>query len=119
MKDEILAHLYDALRAGRAVKEFVAGTVFEGYVSDDLLRSGVERKLEIIGEALNRIRRDDPGILDRIRDHRDIISFRNILVHGYDGIDDQIVWDVITGDLDNRIADVERLLAEHRSEEDG
>ncbi len=75
-----------------------------------MLRSAVELKFEIMGEALNRIDRDDPGLLSRIRDCRDIISFRNILVHGYDAIDDRIVWGVIEEDLDNLIEDVTRLI---------
>jgi len=110
MKDETLAHLHDILLAGRGVKAFVAGHTFDEYVADDLLRSGVERKFEIMGEALNRIRQDDPELLRSIRDYRDIISFRNILVHGYDAIDDRIVWGVIEEDLDNLIEDVGRLL---------
>jgi len=58
----------------RAIKAFVAGCTFEDYSSDELLRSGVERKLEIIGESLNRIKRDEPELLQQISKHRDIIS---------------------------------------------
>jgi len=110
MKDDVLAHLHDILHAGRAVGEFVAGRTFEDYSSDELLRSAVERKFAIMGEALNRIRRDAPALLSRIRDHRDIISFRNILVHGYDAIDDRIVWGVIEEELGSLLEDVGQLL---------
>jgi len=110
MKDEVLAHLHDVIEAGKAIKEFVAGRAFEDYASDELLRSAVERKFEVMGEALNRLRRDEPEILQHIRDHRDIVSFRNILVHGYDTIDDRIVWGVIEEDLDHLIEDVGKLL---------
>jgi uncharacterized protein with HEPN domain len=110
MKDEVRAHLHDILQAGRAIKGFVAARTFENYDADEQLRSAVERKFEIMGEALNRIRRDDPDVLQQIRDHRDIISFRNILVHGYDSIDDRIVWGVIVEDLDHLLADIGRLL---------
>jgi len=75
-----------------------------------LLRSAVERKFEIIGEALNRIRRENPSLMNRIRDHRDIISFRNILVHGYDSIDDRIAWGIIEEDLDRLLEDISELL---------
>jgi uncharacterized protein with HEPN domain len=88
MKNESLAPLHDIQTAGNAIRQFVSGRTFEEYAADDLLRSAVERKFEIIGEALNRIRRDDPVLLDRTREHRSVISFRNILVHGYDTIDD-------------------------------
>ncbi len=97
------------LLAGRAVKQFVAGRAFADYDTDEQLRSAVERKFEIMGEALNRIRRDEPEVLQRIRDHRDIISFRNILVHGYDTIDDRIVWGIVEEDLDDLLADIEQL----------
>ena len=61
MKDEVLAHLHDIAQAGKAVKTFVAGRTFDHYTSDEQLRSAVERKFQIMGEALNRIRRDEPG----------------------------------------------------------
>lgn len=110
MKDDVLAHLHDVLQAGRAIKEFVANRSFEEYANDELLRCAVERKFEIMGEAINRIRREAPEMLAQIRDHRDIISFRNILVHGYDTIDDRIVWGVMEEDLDSLIEDVDKLV---------
>jgi len=110
MKDDTLAHLHDVLQAGRTVKQFVSRRTLNEYVADELLRSAVERKFEIMGEALNRISRDDSELLQRVRNYKDIVSFRNILVHGYDSIDDRIVWGVIEEDLDDLIEDVERLL---------
>ena len=109
MKDETLAHLHDILRAADALKEFVGGRTLNDYASDEQLRSAVERKFEIMGEALNRVRRDDPALLFQIRHYRDIASFRNILLHGYDTIDDRIVWGVIEEDLDHLIQDVGKL----------
>ena len=109
MKDDILKHLHDIREAALAISRFVNGKTFDDYIHDELLRSGVERKFEIIGEALNRIRRDDPSILDKIREHRNIVSFRNILAHGYDSIDDRIVWGIIEEDLGNLLEDVEGL----------
>lgn len=113
MKGDAIAHLHDILEAANAIKAFVAGIIFNDYVSDDQIRSAVERKFEIMGEALTRIRRDDPDLLENIREHREIISFRNILIHGYDAIEDQIVWDVIESDLDLLIQDVRSLLTRH------
>ena len=114
MKDEVLAHLHDILQAGRAIKEFISARTFEMYVSDELLHSAVERKFEVMGEAINRIRRDEPELLSQIRNHRDIISFRNILVHGYDALDDRIIWGVIEEDLDSLVEDVDRLLKQKK-----
>ena len=114
MRDEILAHLHDTLQAGRAIKEFISRRTFEEYAADELLRSAVERKFEVMGEAINRIKRDEPELLSQIRNCRDIISFRNILVHGYDAIDDRIVWGVIEEDLDSLIEDVNGLLQQKK-----
>ena len=112
MANELLKHLYDIREATAAISRFVHSKTFDDYEQDELLRSGIERKFEIIGEALNRIRRDDPTLLDQIREHRNIISFRNILAHGYDSLDNRIVWGVIEEDLGNLLADVERLIEE-------
>ena len=112
MADELFKHLYDIREAAAAIFRFVRGKTFDDYGQDELLRSGIERKFEIIGEALNRIRRDEPTLLDKIREHRNIVSFRNILAHGYDSLDNRIVWGIITEDLGKLLEDVERLLAE-------
>ena len=112
MRDEILASLYDIQHAGAAIMQFVDGKRRDDYETDEFLRSAVERKFEIIGEALCRIRKVDPAILDRIREHRIVVSFRNILVHGYDSIDNQIVWGIIAEDLARLLSDVEGLLDE-------
>jgi uncharacterized protein with HEPN domain len=112
MEDERLKHLYDIREAAAAILRFVSGKTLNDYEQDELLQSGVERKFEIIGEALNRIGRDNPTILSRIREHRTIVSFRNILAHGYDSIDNRIVWGIIEEDLDKLLEDVERILAE-------
>lgn len=70
MEDKILKHLYDIREAALAISRFVSDKTFDDYEKDELLRSGVERKLEVIGETLNRIRKDDPAVLDKIREHR-------------------------------------------------
>ena len=112
MEDEILKHLHDLREAAWAITRFVRDKSFDDYTEDELLRSGVERKFEIIGEALNRINRIDPDILARIREYRSIVSFRNLLAHGYDTIDDRIVWGIIEEDLGHLLEDVERLIDE-------
>ncbi|MDN3514843.1 MAG: DUF86 domain-containing protein [Candidatus Brocadia sp.] len=85
------------------------GKKFEDYEQNELLRSGVERKFEIIGEALNRIKNEDAVVLEKIRNYRNIVSFRNILAHGYDTTDDRIVRGIIEEDLGNLPEDIEKL----------
>lgn len=69
------------------------------YDSDRLLQSGIERNFEIIGEALGRIRKIDPATADCVTDCDAIIAFRNLLIHGYDFIDNSRVWQIIKADV--------------------
>jgi uncharacterized protein with HEPN domain len=77
------------------IESFVAGKSFDDYAADALLRSGVERQFEILGEALSRLLQIAPELSNRISDTRRIISFRNRLIHGYASVADEIVWGVI------------------------
>jgi uncharacterized protein with HEPN domain len=54
-------------------------------------RVGVERQFEIVGEALSQLAKLDPALAKRIADYQKIISFRNILIHGYADVDDELV----------------------------
>ena len=102
--------LNDILVNSAEILEFVDGMDFSDYLEDRKTQSAVERKFEIIGEALNRIGRIDEELLEKIRDYRSIISFRNILAHGYDGVDERVVWGIIEADLDNLICDTKKLI---------
>jgi uncharacterized protein with HEPN domain len=86
--------LYDIEQAVALIVEFTTGKEFEDYAASALLRSAVERQFEIIGEALNRLKRIDEETIERITDHQRIIGFRNILAHGYDVVSNELVWDI-------------------------
>jgi uncharacterized protein with HEPN domain len=83
---------------------------FEAYRIDRKTQAAVERKFEIIGEALNRLSRIDADLLATITNYRSIISFRNILAHVYDTIEDRVVWGIIETDLEQLLHDAIRLL---------
>jgi len=102
--------LLDALAAAEAVAAFTQGADLQRYRSDPLLRSAVERQFEIVGEALNRLRRHDHAVAQAIPDHEKIIGFRNVLAHGYDVIDDAITWDIVVSKLPGLIVAMRRLL---------
>lgn len=71
------------------------GRTFDDYAADFMLRSAVERQFEIIGEALRRLEKAAPDLALRLPERSKAITFRNILIHGYDLIDHRIVWSVI------------------------
>lgn len=64
-----------------------------------LLRSAVERQVEIAGEALNQLSRIDANLAARVPELANIVGFRNVLVHGYAAVDDARVWDVVEDDV--------------------
>lgn len=84
----------------------------EDYLADELVRSAVERQLEILGEALARLARYHPEIASRIPDLREAIGFRNVLSHGYDTVNPVKVWDAARDDLPSLVADLSALMAE-------
>jgi uncharacterized protein with HEPN domain len=77
-----------------------------------MLRAAVERQFILIGEALSRLEKLDPPLAAQIADFRKIIGFRNVLVHGYEAIDDQIVWSTIQQHLPVLRQQVESLLTQ-------
>jgi uncharacterized protein with HEPN domain len=112
MTDEVRKYLFDALEASKYAKEFTKDKSFEEYAEDELLKSAVERKLEIVGESLNRIKKKDLKSLDKIREWRDIVAFRNNLAHSYDHINHTLVWSILHDDIDNLVSDLSKALNE-------
>ena len=110
MQPRSIKHLSDILDAARFVVEITTGRTSAHYDQDRLLRNAVERNFEIIGEALNRLRREDAETVGRISDFDRIIAFRNVLAHGYDIVNHEQVWKVIQQDVPRLLAEVQRLL---------
>lgn len=104
-----LEHIADA---GAFILQVTDGRSLAEYEADRLLRSAIERQFEIIGEALLRIERTDPETAARISDYRKIVGFRNRLIHGYDDVNNQQVWEIIESFLPILRQEVERLLKE-------
>lgn len=89
------AHLWDAHQACLALMSFVEGIDVDRFHSNLLVQSAVERQLEILGEALNRLRRTDPEAAAEVPDLDRIIGMRNIIAHEYGVVDHAIVWSVV------------------------
>ena len=109
MDDEVKKYLFDIQEAINSIEEYLAGIRdFTVYKSSKMLRRAVEREFEIIGEAMNRIAKLDETI--NISGKHQIISMRNRVIHGYDKIDDEIVWGTIVRHLPKLKTEIEKLL---------
>jgi uncharacterized protein with HEPN domain len=95
MNEAARKRLLDALTACEAIGEFVGSRDFSEYEANALLRSAVERQFEIVGEALGRAAQEDDTLPERLPELRRIVGLRNRLIHGYDSVDDAIVWDIV------------------------
>lgn len=110
MNDKIKKNLTDILQAAGEIQDFISGMDFEQYQNNSVTRRAVERDFEIIGEALNRIKHIDSELLMKISEHHRIIGFRNILIHGYDIIDETIVWQAVINHLPTLVKEVNGIL---------
>ncbi len=111
MKPTLKKRLLDALEACRAIQGFVAGRTFADYERDLMLRSAVERQFEIIGEALNHAEIEQPELTTLIPDLRRIVGLRNRIIHGYDSVDDQLLWQTVQSHVPSLAQQLEQLLA--------
>lgn len=102
--------LLDVREAGESILQHTSGKTLREYSADRFFRRAVEREFEIIGEALRGIEQRDPPTAARISELRRIIDFRNRIIHGYDTVDDTVVWGVIEKHLPLLIKEVTDLL---------
>lgn len=111
MPPEALKLLVDIQSSLAEIRDFVSGMDYAGYRLDAKCRAAVERKFEIIGEACTRLRDRFPDAYSKISSGPQIVGFRNRLIHGYDNVDDAIVWDIVIRKLPELALQVEALMA--------
>lgn len=98
MNSEVSAALHDVLQSIADIEDFIGqGRDFKVYVADRMLKAAVERKIEVIGEAINRCAALWPDI--PITQRRKSISTRNRVAHAYDAIDDALIWGIVVNHL--------------------
>jgi uncharacterized protein with HEPN domain len=102
--------LLDVREAGESILQHTGGKSLAEYSADRFFRRGVEREFEIIGEALKRLDQRDQETAGRISELRRIIDFRNRVIHGYDTIDDAVVWGIVEKHLPTLVKEVADLL---------
>ena len=101
----------DMLSAARGVVRSLQGVSLAKYQSDQDLRHAVERKIEIMGEAARRL---SDGLREKHPEipWRAIIGQRNVLIHGYDQVDDERVWRLAETHIPALIPALEAVLRE-------
>ena len=112
MDIEIKTWLYDILNSIKEIEEYFKDKPkrFDMFVSDIKTKRAVERNLEIIGEAVNRIQKKNDSI--KISNARKIIDARNRITHGYDTVSDDVVWGILIKYLPDLKKEVNNLINE-------
>ena len=109
MKLEIKKYLFDIRESIESIEKYLEKKRdFNLYLADKMLRRAVEREFEIIGEAMGRIEKIDSTL--NISSKRQIISMRNRVIHGYDKIDNEIIWGTIVRHLPTLKIEIDNLL---------
>ena len=109
MDNEIKKYLFDIQESIDSIQKYLGDKRdFKVYMADKMLRRAVEREFEIIGEAMSRIEKLDSTI--EISSKRQIISMRNRVIHGYDKIDNEIIWGTIVRHLPTLKLEIDNLL---------
>ena len=103
-------YLYDIVNCCEFVLEMTGGKSIEDYKNDRIFRSALERELQIIGEAMLRLDNVSPETAEKISQHRSIIGFRHVLVHGYANLDPATVWDVVETKISILLEQAKKLL---------
>lgn len=108
MTEKSKKYLSDILIAIDLIEKFTVDiTNFKVYQNDLKTQSAVERQLAIIGEALNKLKKIKPDT--EIENDKQIIGFRNRLIHAYDSIDNSIVWAILNRHLKKLKQEIKEL----------
>jgi uncharacterized protein with HEPN domain len=112
MDEKILKWLYDIKFAIEEVDNYFdekERNFFE-YKENVMLKRAVERDLEIVGEAINRIIKSDENFIDQISNARSIVGLRNQVIHAYDNISDENIWSVLITHLPKLKKEIDDLI---------
>lgn len=108
MTDKTKKYLHDILVSVESIEDFTNGVDFFQYQEEKIIKRAVEREFEIIGEAMSRLIKIDKDI--KISSAKRIIGMRNRVIHGYDKIDDGIVYGTLKKHLPILKKEVKKLL---------
>ncbi len=101
--------LFDILSSINSIDDYIGETkIFKKYENTPMLQDAVERNIEIIGEAMNRLLQIEPNI--KISNARRIVDARNKIIHGYDEIENSQIWAIIINHLPILKKEIEIIL---------
>jgi len=112
MNEKVLKCLYDIKLAISEIDSFV-DTIpdnIEEYTRQPIVKRAVERNLEIIGEAVNRILKEEPGF--PIENANRIVGLRNQIIHGYDTVSDENIWAILHNHIPKLRTEVSGFIGE-------
>ena len=95
MKLETAKRLHDAIGACQELRDLCANESRESYLANRLLKLGVWKLVEIVGESLRQAELSEASLVERIPDLRAIINTRHRISHGYDSVDFNLLWDIV------------------------
>jgi uncharacterized protein with HEPN domain len=112
MDNDIKTWLYDILQSINEIDSYYENRpkIFNEYLTDIKTKRAIERNLEIIGEAVNRILKKDKNF--ELVNAQNIIGTRNRIIHGYDKISDNLIWSIVINHLPQLKEEVKGLLDE-------
>lgn len=112
MDIEIRTSVYDILNAINEIESFFADRPkdFNTYQNDLRTKRAIERNIEIIGEAMNRILIKDKTV--QLSNARKIVNTRNRIIHGYDIVSDDIIWSIIIKHIPILKAEIQKMINE-------
>jgi uncharacterized protein with HEPN domain len=110
MDNKINTWLYDILNSIDEIESFFESKTmnFLEYQKDIKTKRAVERNIEIIGEAVNRILKEKPDFI--IENSRNIVGTRNRIIHSYDNIADDMIWSILINSLPKFKVEIKTLL---------
>ena len=113
MDEYILTYLQDIMDSINEMESYFIDypMQYEIFEKDFLRRSAVERKVEIMGEAINRILKINPDF--SLPNAKEIINTRNRVIHGYDSVTPEFLWGLVIKHIPILKKDVERILSKY------
>lgn len=110
MNEKVLKCLYDMKNAIDEIDTFFTNREkrFDDYSKDIILKRAIERNLEILGEAMGRILKEDPDF--SIQNSRRIVGLRNQIIHGYDSVSDENIWGIVINHIPKLKEEIAQLI---------